>query len=176
MAGTTPTYGFRYQTVSDVPNGAAGLQNLATDVENKIITVDASILSHVPTSLEQACTADTVMSTSVADVTGASLTFNTTVANTIAIITVEWDWRLFTTGTGYCRGIVNVDGSDLPKQALFVAQSAETRVNGFMRQRVTLAAAGSHTIKLRCQKDGAGGTGLFCADTTVLSLDFYKYA
>lgn len=175
MAGTTPTYGFRYQTVSDVPNGAVGLQNLATDVENKIITVDASILSHVPTSLEQAATADTTIGTSVADCTGATLTFSTTVANTVAVITSQWDWRLTVLGTGYCYGIINVDGSDLSKKALFVAQSVETRLPGFMRQRVNLASVGSHTIKLRCQKDGAG-TALFCGDTTILSVDLYKYA
>jgi hypothetical protein len=176
MAGTTPTYGFRYQTVSDVPNGAIASQNLATDVENKIVTVDASILSHVPTSLEQAATSDTTMSTTPGDVNGASLTFSTTVANTIAVVTVEWDWRLFIAGTGYCYGIINVDGSDLTRKSLFVAQSAETRLQGFMRQRVNLAATGPHTIKLRCQKDGAGGTALFCGDTTVLSIDLYKYA
>ena len=43
MAGTTPVYGFRYQTLSDSPNGATLGQNGFTDVENKIVTMDAAI-------------------------------------------------------------------------------------------------------------------------------------
>lgn len=176
MAGTTPTYGFRYQTVSDVPNGAVGLQNLATDVENKIITVDASILSHVPTQLEAVANADKTINTATEDITGATLIFNTTVANTIAVIEATFDWRLTVLGTGYCYGEVSIDGSVNGRKSLFVAQNAETRLPGILRIRTTLASVGSHTIKLVCHKDAGTGTALFCGNTTVLSVDLYQYA
>lgn len=39
---TTPTYGFRYQALTDTPNGATLGQNLATDVEAKFVVVDAA--------------------------------------------------------------------------------------------------------------------------------------
>jgi hypothetical protein len=43
MAGTTPVYAFRYPTSTDSPAGHTQMQNLATDVENKIVLVDAAI-------------------------------------------------------------------------------------------------------------------------------------
>ena len=43
MANSTPTYGLRYQEVGDSPNGAVGLQNLATDVETALTAIDAKI-------------------------------------------------------------------------------------------------------------------------------------
>lgn len=36
MAGTTTTYGFPYQTLGDAPNGAQGLQDLATAVDTTL--------------------------------------------------------------------------------------------------------------------------------------------
>lgn len=39
---TTPVYGFRYQTLSDQPDGPHLGQNGFTDVENKIIAMDAA--------------------------------------------------------------------------------------------------------------------------------------
>lgn len=52
MAGTTPVYGFRYQSLADSPNGASLGQNGFTDVENKIVTMDATIAALVtPTAV-----------------------------------------------------------------------------------------------------------------------------
>src|SRR6266536_4096717 len=41
VMATTPVYAFRYRLLGDSPDIAAGTQNLAEDVENKIITMDA---------------------------------------------------------------------------------------------------------------------------------------
>lgn len=43
MAGATPVYGFRYQGLLDSPDGPDLGQDLANDVEAKIITVDAAV-------------------------------------------------------------------------------------------------------------------------------------
>lgn len=125
-------------------------------------------------SLEAPATGDATLTTSAADVPGASITFNTTSANAVALITVEWDWRLTATGTGYCYGEFAIDGATDARKALFVAQSAETRLTGFLQKRAVLVAPGSHTIKLQCHKDIAAGTAIFCRDTTVLSINLVQ--
>lgn len=40
---TTPTYGLRYQALTDPPNGATLGQNLATDVEAQLVTTNANV-------------------------------------------------------------------------------------------------------------------------------------
>jgi len=171
---TTPTYGFHYPAQTDPPNGAAQIQQLATDVEAKFVTNDALIAQHIPQFFEAATSADTILTTSTADLTGGTLTFSTTVTNAIAIVDVMWDLRIFITGTGYCYGEVAVDGVTDSRKSLFVAQTAETRFSGYFRKKYVLASAGSHTIKLQGHKDSSGGTGLFCGGTTVLSVSLYQ--
>lgn len=43
MADVTPVYGFRFLELGDPPDLAAGTKNLATDVENKLVSVDSAI-------------------------------------------------------------------------------------------------------------------------------------
>lgn len=124
------------------------------------------------TELEQACTADTTLTTSYADVTGASITFSTPAANSIVIVNANFDLRITVANTGYCYGAVAIDGTRHSRQMLGVYQSVETRANYNLRIKTTLASAGSHTIKLQCKKDNVG-TALFTADTTVLGLTVY---
>jgi hypothetical protein len=177
MAGTTPVYGFPYPTASDTPAGHTQMQSLATAIENKIVTVDATFNNTVRLlqELEASATSDfTLPATTPADVPGATLTFTTTTANQVAIITATWDFRCTVTGTGYCYGEFVVDGVLNARKSLFVVQSAETRLPGFIQRKVTLASAGSHTIKLQGHKDSGSGTAIFCADTTVLAVSVHQ--
>jgi len=133
-----------------------------------------SLETRYPQQKEITCSADTTITTSVADITGATMTFTTVNPNAIAVVVVTWDIRLTALGTGYCYGEVNVDSVLDSRKTLFVAQSVETRLSGFLRKKFTLASAASHTIKLQCHKDSSSGTALFCAGTTVLSVDLYQ--
>jgi hypothetical protein len=125
-----------------------------------------------PTELEQASTADYTLTGSFADITGATLTFTTSVPNAVTIIDADFDLRMYAAGVGYCYGAAMIDGVLNARQCLQVAQTTETRVHGRLRIKTTLASAGSHTIKLQGKKDGAGG-GLFVAGQTVLGLTVY---
>ncbi len=172
MSGTTPVYGFPYPTSSDTPAGHTQMQSLATAVENKFVTSDASIATAVrlQQDLEAVASSDfTIPVTTPADIPGATLTFTTATTNQTCIVEVTWDFRCTATGTGYCYGEVVVDGVLDGRKSLFVVTAAETRLPGFFRKKYTLASAGSHTIKLQGHKD-SGGTALFCAGTTVLGV------
>jgi len=46
MTGTTPAFAFRYPSLGDPPDGPTQIQNLATDVENKIVTMDSTIATN----------------------------------------------------------------------------------------------------------------------------------
>lgn len=129
---------------------------------------------HFPQSLEAVASADATLTTSVADIAGATLTFTTVNPNAVAVVEATWDWRLTATGTGYCYGELNVDGTTDTRKTLFVAQSVETRLPGVLRKKYILASAGSHTVKLQCHKDSSSGTAFFCGLTTVLSVDLYQ--
>jgi hypothetical protein len=121
--------------------------------------------------LEAVASGDFTLTTSVSDITGASLTFTTANANAVIVVEATWDWRLTALGTGYCYGEINVDGTTDSRKSLFVVQSVESRLPGFLRKKFVLASAGSHTVKLQCHKDSAGGTAFFCGGTTVLSVE-----
>jgi hypothetical protein len=129
-------------------------------------------LQTAPAELEQECTADYILTGSFADITNATITFTTTVPNSIVIIDADFDLRMYAAGVGYCYGAAMIDGVLHARQCLQVAQTTETRVHGRLRIKTTLATAGSHTIKLQGKKDGAGG-GLFVAGQTVLGLTVY---
>lgn len=163
--GNTARYGWAFPEVTDPPNTSLHLKNLAQAVETTLGQVTTA-------ELEQESTADYTLTTSYADITGASITFNTTVANAVVVINADFDLRTTATGTGYCYGGVVIDGALHARQRLFVFQSAETRAGGHLRIKTTLATVGSHTIKLQGRKDSAG-TALFAANTTVLGLTVY---
>jgi hypothetical protein len=67
---TTPTYGFRYPSVTDPPNVPLDIQNLAVDVEAKIAAMDAILGavitnrfmgSSAPATLQVIGTSETIM-------------------------------------------------------------------------------------------------------------------
>lgn len=112
--------------------------------------------SSFPLVYQGDATAALTLSTTSTDITGATVTFTTSKNNCPVVITCCYDMRITATGTGYCYGQVAVDGVTNAKQALFVAQSAETRVAQSFTFYTTLASSGSHTIKLKGKKDSVG--------------------
>ena len=99
-------------------------------------------------------TASATVTTSVADLDGCTLTFSTPEANTKVLVTGSFDAEISAAGDTF-TGILDVDGSD---------QTAKAQLNGDARATVvqqwliTLASAGSHTLKLQVQKSGTANT------------------
>ncbi|WP_405391051.1 hypothetical protein OG596_26280 [Streptomyces sp. NBC_01102] len=84
-----------------------------------------------------------------ADVTGATVTFNTTAANATAVVQTVFDIDYTAATTTLGSGRLNVDGVGESEYAIF-RQGSATGGRGTVAQtyRVTLASAGSHTLKL----------------------------
>lgn len=104
--------------------------------------------------IEDILAADETITTSVTDVTGVTQTFTTPVANTEVKVTAVCDININgTTDTALITCVV--DG---------VTQTGEVHAAGAIRVTVfgvwvvTLASAGSHTIKLQKQKQNNSNT------------------
>jgi hypothetical protein len=127
-----------------------------------------------PVRYNAIASSDLAIGTADNDVPGATVTFTTVAANALAKVRADFDWRLTATGTGYCYGSLYVDGTRHTKQALYIAQSAETRLTSSMGWDVVLATAGSHTLKLSGHKDINAGTAFHCGGQTQISIDLFQ--
>lgn len=99
--------------------------------------------------------------TTVTDVPGATVTITTQVANTVVVVYGMFDVLCAGTTTGDIGvGTLNVDGTDVATHNAIVegkvGASNEVRLTGGQVWRVTLATAGSHTLKLRGSRFNAG--------------------
>lgn len=82
------------------------------------------------------------------DVPSATVTFDTQNDNAVYAVTGVWDWDLTgaTTSTGTAR--IAVDGVNQSPLCTFAGEVGTDRATVTQSYRGTLAAAGSHTIKL----------------------------
>jgi hypothetical protein len=97
--------------------------------------------------LEARSSADEVPDTTLTDVNGATVTFTTALANTVVRVESFWDLNIATgatyIGTLYVDGVVEATGE------CHANVSATARMSLAQGWTVTLASAGSHTLKLR---------------------------
>lgn len=111
--------------------------------------------------------------TTPTDIPGATITFTTLRADAAARVRAAFDWNLTATGTGFCYGVLVVDGVVQTGPAIFTAQSVETRFSGYQQWNLILPTAGSHTIKIGGRKDSSTGTAFFRGAATSLSIDLF---
>jgi hypothetical protein len=101
------------------------------------------------------------------DVTGATIGFNTTVANARCKFEAVFDFNdVVHGGVQICVGKLNVDGANQAPTAVMVHQAANDRATVAQTFKLTLATAGAHTIKLRAVKLFNTGTHTAIATST----------
>lgn len=103
------------------------------------------------------CSSSLTLTTSYQDVAGTSLTFTTVSAGAQVQLTIICDFEL-TAGAGAALGRPLLDGATMGTQTAVLLEAAN---RGTVAQvyPATIAAAGSHTLKLQASKTGGGGTG-----------------
>jgi len=94
MPGTTPTYGFPFQVLTDSPDGASLGEDLAQAIEDKIEDVDTEIGDRLPYA-QFACVQVVA----------------TPVANTPTSMSVSWGKTLSGTVYAYATALTTVPGS-----------------------------------------------------------------
>lgn len=132
-------------------------------------TLTAAQLNNITNkALEARSSGDETVTTSVVDVNNATLTFTTPLANTIVRVTSFWDINSTSgadtfIGTLYVDGVVNATGE--------CHEQAAGRFSLAQSWTVTLAAAGSHTLKLRRTRSGATSTFTLFGIHTKIQID-----
>lgn len=129
-----------------------------------------------PKTYMAACTSALTATTSTyADITGASITLNTEVANATYVAHAVFDMNvLAVSGSILMVGRMQVDAVTDSGIAVY-AMDALTRATVAMTWRGTLASAGSHTFKLQGALTSSLATGgAFQQDDTKLQVTIYE--
>jgi hypothetical protein len=116
-----------------------------------------------------ASNADLVLGTAVADVAACTVTFTTVSANATALVVGMVDCDITTAGTGFCNAYVNCSQGGTNDFAC----AFEDRVHrewGPVATSYTLTAAGTYTVKLRGNKNAAGGAAAIKINTRIVAL------
>jgi hypothetical protein len=117
-----------------------------------------------------ACTVDTTgaLSPTFTDITGMTFGFVTTKPNAIVMASLVIDWEPNATNASNYGAFVNLDGTDVTSpQAIAENPTAGVdsgRRSGVQNYRLTVAAAGNHTLKGRCTR--INGTGVILVKAT----------
>lgn len=119
------------------------------------ITAAAMSLGTTPVSaltqcLSAACTANLALQTVEADITGATVTFTTARANARYLVMGSFYFSSTAANNNVASGKLSVDGAVQTAFANFTGlNTTPDRMNAAQSWAGTLAAAGSHTLKLR---------------------------
>lgn len=135
------------------------------DLDTKVTLSETSITN----SIAAAATSSLTLTTTVTDIAGATVSITTAVPNTVVVVMGVFDiFASNTTASDVAIGVLDVDGTAQAASALFEALVTGTtahRATVAQTWRVTLAAAGAHTLKLRASKS-ANTAGSYSAQTT----------
>jgi hypothetical protein len=117
-------------------------------------------------ALGAGCNATQGLTTSPVDIPGCSITFQTYRANVQVMAFSVFDFSWAGTTFKELDGFLNVDGTLQTARAQWVAaMSGGDRKHVPQNWTVTLASAGTHTIKLQADINAAGASGTFNVNT-----------
>lgn len=135
-------------------------------------TITAAKLNRIqPVTYEGIATSTLSTSTTVADIVGATVTLSTTAANAIYVVNATFDCYVSAaSGVTTIQGRLDVDGVNAGREAVFTGTATGERATIKQQWRGTLAAAGSHTLKLRGLKSGAVGTYQIISGSTIIGI------
>lgn len=103
-----------------------------------------------PAVFASACSANVDVTTTEVDITGATVTFSTLKANAQYMCIGSFYFSMIAASTGLALGKLNIDGTNQGSFVNFTGlSSTPERHNLAQCWSGTLAAAGSHTFKLR---------------------------
>lgn len=166
---TTPIYGFPYPALTAAPNVPLDVQALAVAVDTAL-AAEASTRAAADTALTRRLfggrLAANVGVTTLADIAGCTVTFTTAAANTPVMITGVFDAS--TTAGNYVECVIAIDGTDQTQKAHATSGSVGGPDTATQVVNAVLAAAGSHTIKLRGVS--SGGTSTMQAQSTGITV------
>lgn len=101
------------------------------------------------------CSSALGLTTTITDVPGCSVTIETEATNAVYVAYGVFDFEQIAAGTTTIAvGILDVDGTDDTRQAIFNGVADNNRATAAQVWTGVLASAGSHTFKLQGQRAG----------------------
>lgn len=112
----------------------------------------------------------TATTTTVTDITGATVTFNTVQSAAVVIVWGVFDIGVNTGAAALAEGFCSIDG--VQQTAVAMTQLITTGIRGTVAQiwTATLSGSGSHTIKLRGALNTAAGSAAFNQTNTTITV------
>lgn len=152
--GETPSFGGYNMPFVAMAQAVAG--SIASASEYNKVVANVNQLNTTRTTYKRSlCNADTTVTTSAADLPGTTISFNTAEANTTVLFTAVFDVSA-TSASDIFIGTLVVDGGSAQQSEAHFASNGRATVT--QKWTVSLAAAGSHSAKLRVQKNNNVGT------------------
>lgn len=175
---TLSTSGTNPPTINTFP--AANPARLRNDDDTLVISGDGTFSRSGATArlmtqcYTVACTAQVDLTTSSdVDITGATQTFTTLMPNARYVVFGSIYWAAIVASNGLAQGKLSVDGTNQGATINFTGlASTPSRENLGQCWSGTLAAAGSHTIKLRAAGAGSGTQRVNATSTTLTIMIF----
>lgn len=151
-----------------LPTFAAGRKLRASEL--------AALLLMQAKTYEGVASSTQPIAAALTDVAGATVTFTTATANAVAVCVWSIDFNITVAAAGVIAfAQLDIDGAPSPLSRQLVRNiDAVARDTGTQRYRAVLPVAGSHTIKVRSQKTGAGGTVTSGQDHSGLTVVVYE--
>jgi hypothetical protein len=130
-----------------------------------------------PFVVQAYCSSSLTQSTNTAaDIVGATVTFNTVGTNVQALIQGVFDMATTTPAANFALGTCVVDGgAALGAECVLENDTTNYRGTGTQVWLVTLAAAGSHTIKLQGNLTSSAGVCTFNASHTGITVTVFDF-
>jgi hypothetical protein len=127
-----------------------------------------------PVTYDAVCSSALTVTTTETDVDGASVTFTTAADGAVYVVEGIFDIIVDTASAGVnVLGRCAVDGVPQTASAPY-EMNATDRGPANQVWRGTLGSAGSHTIKLRASKTGAGGVARVLNINSTLTVTIYE--
>lgn len=124
--------------------------------------------------LQAACSSDVNLTSTEVDITGATLTFNTVRPNAQYMCIGSFYFAAVAASTAVGSGKLSVDGVVQPAFANFSGATVQDRTNSEQTWIGTLAAVGSHTLKLRGVTGAAASTHRVSATATTITVMVFE--
>lgn len=121
-----------------------------------------------PTTYAARATGTLAVTSTVTDVAGATVTFDTVAANAIYTVHATFDIGQIATTTNDCFGRLSVDGVLSSELAIYGGQVSSDRATVGQIWRGTLASSGSHTIKLQASTTSINQFQVFITHTGLI--------
>lgn len=113
------------------------------------------------------------LTTTPVDCPGTNIVFSAIKPNSVAMVTMVADFQTYANSAGTGSLVANLDGTDLPTQAIYCGSNVNSGARATVAQvNLAFPTVGTHTLKLRTFLTGVTGVRLMPVHTSITLVHF----